>query len=130
MWKNLQINIQNIAHETDRAILINCPHKSDYDGYQFWHPSKLVRRGSHSYAKSIGYTDDFTFTLRKMGKGKHNFKDVIAEKQIGVAEFERMFGVMSENITEPKIDSESYVCVSEPEKIEVKAEIPECLQNN
>lgn len=102
MWKNIQINKQNVKADTGRAVLIQMPHNSDYDGFSFWHPSKLVRSGYHSNALSIGYNDDFTFKLIKHGKGKYNSRDIIAEEVIGVEEFEEAFGVMSENITAPQ----------------------------
>lgn len=131
MWKNIQINKQNIKVETEKSILIKCPKNSRYDGYEFWHPSKLVRKGNHKGAVSIGYTDDFKFTLKKMGNGKYNFKDVIDTKEITINDFEIMFEVMSENIIEPKIDTESYANVEEPVKIIIDGVVvAECLKNN
>lgn len=100
-WKNININIQNIETDTGKATLIKMPNNSDYAGYSFWHPSKLIRRGKHSYAKSLGYTDEFTFQLKKYGNGKYNKFDVIKEIEISVKEFEETFGVMDENIIEP-----------------------------
>ena len=82
MWKKIEFNKQNIKAETGRAVLINCPHKSYYDGYSFWVPASLVREGSHSYAYTLSYTEDFVFTLKKYGKGKYNSRDVIDEVQI------------------------------------------------
>lgn len=102
MWKTVQINRQNIKVDTTRAMLINCPHKSKFDGFSFWHPSKLIRMGKNLDAVSLSYTDDFTFTLKKYGKGRYNSNTVIEEKTITIAEFEEMFGVMNENITAPK----------------------------
>lgn len=130
MWKNIQINKQNIQHDTGRTVLINCPHKSNYDGYSFWHPSKLIRDGKHSYAVSLSYTKEFKFKLLKYGKGKWNSKQVISEKEIDVEEFEEMFGVMNENITAPKKDNESYLIVEEPEKIDLNIEVKEELKND
>lgn len=129
-WKNININKQNVKTDTGRAVLINCPHNSDYDGFSFWHPSKLVREGKNSNALSIGYTDDFRFKLVKYGKGKWNIRDIIEQKEISVEEFEEMFGIMNENITSPKKDNESYLIVEEPKKIDKDIEIEECLKNN
>lgn len=130
MWKNININKQNIQYDSDKAVLINCPHKSNYDSYSFWYPSKLVRDGKHSYAVSLGYTNDFKFKLVKYGKGKWNSRDIIAEKEISAEEFEEMFGVMDENIVVPKQDNESYVKVEEPEKVEKEIELVEGLKND
>ena len=101
-WKNININIQNIKAQSSRSILIAMPHSSDYDGYCFWHSSKLVREGRHSNAVSIGYTDDFNFRLIKYGKGKWNSRDVIDEIYINASQLEDAFGVMNENIKAPK----------------------------
>lgn len=92
-WKNIEINTNQIKTETERSVLIKMPHKSDYDGYCFWHPAKLVHEGSHSAACSIGYTDEFTFHLKKYGQGKWNSREVIDEQEIDAEEFERAFGM-------------------------------------
>lgn len=99
-WKNININTNQIKADTGKAVLITMPHNSDYDGYAFWHTSKLIRNGRHSASVSLGYTDDFTFTLKKYGKGRYNSREVIDEKVIDVEEFENAFGVVDENITE------------------------------
>jgi uncharacterized protein YuzE len=127
MWKNIEINLQNIENETGKATLIKMPNKSKYAGYKFWHPSKLVRYGSNSYARSIGYTDDFKFKLKKFGNGKWNKFEVINEIEISVEEFEEAFGCMKD-CTRAKDDS-SYLIVEEPEKVEKEIEIEEALKN-
>lgn len=129
MWKNININLQNIETETSKSVLIKMPNKSQYAGYKFWHPAKLVRDGRNSYAKSIGYTDDFTFKLKKYGNGKWNKNEVISEIEISAAEFEKAFNVMDENITAPQKDTESYLIVDEPEKVEMEVKIDEQLIN-
>ena len=127
MWKNIEINIQNIETDTGKATLIKMPNKSRYAGYKFWHPSKLIRYGSNSYARSLGYTDYFKFKLFKNGNGKYNKFDVIDEIEIDVEEFEKAFDCMSD-CTRAKID-ETYLIVKEPEKVEKEIEIEEELKN-
>lgn len=112
-WKNININKQNVDVETAKSVLIKMPHNSNYDGYKFWHPSKLVRKGRNSNSLSIGYNDQFTFKLKKYGKGKYNKKEVIDEIEIDVDEFEEAFGVMDKNIT-----SKNYVNEFETHKPE------------
>ena len=127
MWKNIEINVQNIETDTGKATLIKMPNKSEYAGYKFWHPSKLVRYGSNSYARSISYTDEFTFKLFKNGKGKYNKFDVIDEIEISVEEFEEAFECM-EDCTKAKND-ETYLIVEEPKKIEKEIEVVKELKN-
>ena len=127
MWKNIEINIQNIENDTGKAALIKMPNKSKYAGYKFWHPSKLVRYGSNSYARSIGYTDTFTFKLKKYGNGKYNKFDVINEVEISVEEFEEAFECMKD-CTRSKEDN-SYLIIEEPKKIDKDVEIDEALKN-
>lgn len=131
MWKNINFNIQNIEHETGKATLIKMPNNSEYKGYSFWHPSKLIRNGKHSYSASLGYTDTFEFKLVKYGKGKHNSSEILEEIKIDVATFEEAFGLTDANITEPKEDTESYVQVKEPTKINIDTvEVHKCLIND
>lgn len=128
MWKNIEINIQNIENDTGKSVLIKMPNKSKYAGYKFWHPSKLVRYGSNSYARNIGYTDTFTFKLKKYGNGKYNKFDVIDEIEISVEEFEEAFECMKD-CTRQKENDDTYLIVEEPEKIELEIEIEEELKN-
>lgn len=107
MWKSIQINIQNIEVTTDKAVLINCPNKSDYTCFSFWHPAKLVRTGKHTYARELSYTDDFQFKLVKYGNGKYNSKQIIQEIHITIADFENMFKDIDEN-TKERIVKDEY----------------------
>lgn len=119
MWRQININKQNIKAETSRAKLIACPHNSRYKGYCFWHPAKLIRSGRHSNALSLSYTEDFSFNLIKYGKGKTNSREIIAEDEVDFEEFEEMFGVMNDNIKAPNymIDFETH----KPEQLEADA---------
>lgn len=129
MWKNININKQNIKTETANAVLFKMPHKSGYDGFVFWHPSKLVREGRHSNAVSIGYTDDFKFRLKKYGNGRFNSNEVIDEKEITAAEFEEAFGIMDDNISSPK--SKSDYETHKPQEVgAVETEADENLVDN
>ena len=126
-WKNIQINVQNVETETGKATLIKMPNKSNYAGYKFWHPSKLIRNGRNSYALSVSYNDTFKFKLFKNGKGKYNKFDVIDGLEISVEEFEEAFGCM-EDCTRSK-SNETYLIVEEPDKIEKEIKIVEELKN-
>lgn len=126
-WKSIQINKQNIKNDIGKAVLIAMPHNSKYDGFTFWHSSKLIRAGKHSYALSLSYTDDFVFKLKKVSP--RTFK-VLDEEEISVEEFEQAFGIMNDNITAPKKETESYLIVKEPEKVNKNIEILEELKND
>ena len=131
MWKNIEINTNQIEHDTGRASLIKCPNKSCYKGYMFWHPSKLIRSGKHSASVSLGYTEEFTFTLKKYGNGKHNKSEVLDEVIINYEEFEDMFDETNNNIRAKEIDTESFLEINEPTKIEVEnVEVNSCLTRN
>ncbi len=127
MWKNIEINIQNIEYNTGKSSLIKMPKKSKYAGYKFWHPSKLIRDGYNSYAKSLGYTEEFTFKLKKYGKGKYNSNDVIDEIEISSKELEEAFECM-EDCTKGK-STESYLIIEEPEKIDKEIVVNKELEN-
>ena len=129
-WKSIQINRQNIKAETPNAMLIAMPHNSLYDGYEFWHSTKLIRDGKNSNAISVSYNDSFKFKLKKYGKGSHNKFDVIDEDEIDASDFEQAFDIMNENITSSKKDTESYLIINEPVKIDKDVEVREELKND
>lgn len=101
-WRSININKNNIKAETGKAVLIACPHNSDYDGWSFWHPSKLVREGRHSGAVSISYNTEWNFILKKY-KGK----ELVDEDEINYESLEEAFGVVNDNIN-AKTDKNIY----------------------
>ena len=118
-WKNININKNLIIHDTGKSTLIAMPHKSDYDGWEFWFPSKLVREAfNRKDAMNIGYNDDFIFHLKKYD----------TEKDIDVKEFERAFCVVAGNIDasiteEPEIPLIHIPDWIEPEEITADEEL-------
>lgn len=93
-WRSFTVSTNNIEASTAKAVLIKMPHKSDYDGFVFWHPAKLVREGDYLYSKKVSYTDDFEFRLFKKGNGRFNYNTKIAEKTISAAEMRNAMKMM------------------------------------
>ena len=116
-WKSIKFNAQNIEFETAKAVLIKMPNKSDYAGYMFWHPSKLVRTiGGKGYFKSFSYTDEFDFKVFKQGKNRQ----ITAEEFLSPEEMEEAFEIVNEQLSGT---DECYLEVTEPTKIDDKVEI-------
>ena len=121
MWHKVYFNSQNIEHETAKATLIKMPNKSEYAGYKFWHPSKLVREeGGKGYHMSFSFAEDFEFTLRKYGQNHQ----VTAEKIIGWDEMFEAFEQVNEQICGHE---ETYLEVAEPDKVDKTVKIREEL---
>lgn len=123
MWKQIEINKQNIVYDTGSSTLIKMPNKSKYAEYKFWHPSKLIRYGNNDYARTLSYTDEFVFKLFKQDK---KFK-IIDDKEIDTEELGNAFDCM-EDCTRAK-SKETYLIVEEPEKIDKKIEVEKSLTN-
>lgn len=103
MWRSININKQNIKANTGNAILIACPHNSDYDGYCFWHSSKLVQQGRHSNAISISYNEDFVFRVKK-----YRGKQIVEQDELDYKDIEEIFSIMNENISAVGNDYETH----------------------
>lgn len=124
MWKNLEVNKNNIEYRTIKAILIKMPNKSEFKGYSFWHPAKLVREGRQVNLVNMAYTDEFVFNLKKYGQGRYNRKEVIDSVDITAEQMEECFEIVNNEL------EESYLKVTEPEKIDVKFGVNKDLLNN
>lgn len=120
-WHKIYFNSQNVEYEAAKAVLIKMPNKSDYAGYMFWHPSKLVREeGSKGYHQSFSFTEEFEFIVRKYGKNRQ----VTAEKILGWEEMLEAFEQVNEQIGRHE---KSYLKISEPDKISKDIEVREGL---
>lgn len=122
MWKSIKFNKQNIEHRTEKAVLIKIPKNSNYAGYAFWHPAKLVRTiGGNGYFMSFSYTDNFEFNIFK-------FENKKAKKQsISIQDIEEAFEVMNEKIQCDMDYDDSYLIVTEPVEINKEVSIIEEL---
>ena len=121
MWHKVYFNSQNIEHETAKAVLIKMPNKSEYAGYKFWHPTKLVREeGGKGYHMSFSFTEEFQFTIRKYGQNRQ----VTAEKIIGWDEMLEAFEQVIEQICGHE---ETYLEVAEPDKVDKTVKVREEL---
>lgn len=121
-WRKIAVNVQNIAHTTEKAALIKLPHSSKHDGFQVWVSLKLLREGRHSYEYLLSAKSDMEFTLKKYGQGKWNKSEVLAEKTISAEEMAEAFGGWADNAprySEPAID---------PDKEEIVKHVPAPLE--
>ena len=121
MWHKVYFNSQNIEHDTAKAVLIKMPNKSEYAGYKFWHPTKLVREeGGKGYHMSFSFTEEFQYMIRKYGQNRQ----VTAEKIIGWDEMLEAFEQVNEQICGHE---ETYLEVAEPDKVDKTVKIREEL---
>ncbi len=121
MWHKVYFNSQNIEHDTAKAVLIKMPNKSEYAGYKFWHPTRLVREeGGKGYHMSFSFTEEFQFTIRKYGQNRQ----VTAEKIIGWDEMLEAFEQVNEQICGHE---ETYLEVAEPDNVDKTVKVREEL---
>ena len=98
-WKSFAVSKDSIEIKTSKAVLIKMPKGSDYAGFVFWHPAKLVKQGYQLYAKNVIYADNFEFRIFKKGKGYNSQK--VAEKTISAAEMRNAMKMMEITIPDP-----------------------------
>ncbi|MEZ7743735.1 hypothetical protein O3800_01930 [Gemella sanguinis] len=115
MWKTIQFNKQNIEYDTGAAVLIKLPNRSNYKGYKFWHPAKLVRemRKGNGYFLTLSYTDDFVFKVFKTDKRGRKLDSIEFTGDALSEEFHKLV----------EDDNTSYLEITEPVKVERKVEV-------
>lgn len=125
---NININRNQIKHSSGRAILIAMPHKSDYDGFTFWFPEKLVDEGRHDEAIRLCIPASFNFSLRRTSPKTYK---VLAEEELNAYQLVEQFRQTDENIT--GADVKPFTQVETVEAPEVKVDdvvVPEDLTND
>ncbi|EGQ0325065.1 hypothetical protein EH553_01145 [Staphylococcus pseudintermedius] len=120
MWHKIRIDLTQIEYETGRATLIKLPNSSRLKGWQFWHPSKLVRESEkgNGHWFEFSFNDEWEFKLIRQSRNND------ATTTIGADEMLDAFDKQS-----PRSDSETYLKVSEPEKINANVEVDESLKS-
>ncbi len=101
MWKEIWINESQIEVQGEKSVLIKMPEDSEYNGFKFWHPSKLVRcqersndSGTYTWYNgmySFSYTGEFKFHLMKYGNSGYSKFQASEELDIEVETMERAF---------------------------------------
>ena len=64
----INFNALSIEHETAKSVLIKMPNNSEWQGYTFWHPSKMrkdVKVEVKGISRLFSYTDNWEFTIFK-----------------------------------------------------------------
>lgn len=123
MWYKINFNALNIEHETTRATLIKMPKNSNYVGYCFWHPKKLIRENEigKGYFLTFSFDENFKFKLQKYSKSKYK-KELLDEIVLDFEEIMNEFeagDTTIKNIEKQKEEAEKITYeVIKPEKIE------------
>lgn len=97
-WCTVDFYENQIKTTTERAVCINCPHSSRYDGFSFWVPAAFVRKGRNAAMMSLSFPSDFVFSLKKTGSGRYNRFQVVAEVELKGIEIYDAFGEPAERL--------------------------------
>lgn len=65
MWNSIYLSDDIKAYPCGNSLRVCMPEGSDYEGYSFFHPLKLV---NGEYGLSLVYNDDWVFRLAKRKK--------------------------------------------------------------
>lgn len=125
---SVNINKNQIGTATGRAYLIKMPHNSDYDGFTFWFPQKLVDEGRHDEALRLCIPVSFNFHLKKTSA--KTFK-TLDEAELNAYELVEQFRQTDESIQGADIARRTEVERVEAPTVKVDSvEVPEDLQND
>ena len=114
-WNKIYFNVQNIKEDKGNSVVINMPNKSEYHGWCFYHPKKLVREEGHKgWLVSFSFTEEWKFKLYRKGKSQ----------EISVEEMKEAFDNKNYDNDEIK---DCYCHIEEPTKINMDVEIKQEL---
>lgn len=128
-YLNININRNQIKTSTGRAYLIAMPHNSDYDGFTFWFPEKLVDEGRHDEALRLVVPVSFNFTLKRISD---KTRAVLDEAELDAYQLVEQFRQTDENITEKQKHEpgQRFETVEPSYRKPEEVEVPECFKTN
>lgn len=65
-WHNLDINDCHVGYHAEKSVKISMPSRSDYPGYEFWHPRSLVKEFMDT-TTVLSFPATWTFKLTANG---------------------------------------------------------------
>lgn len=122
-WKRLRVAVRHIEYNNGNRARLRMPHNSEYDGYIFWIPSKLIELNpmwteEGTRTCQILYTDEFKFKLKKLGYDRFDKLITVDEKEITPQELRKAFT----NINTEPTDREEPL-IHRPSKLEPLANV-------
>lgn len=128
-YLNININRNQVKLSTGRALLVKMPHNSDYDGFTFWFPQKLVDEGRHDEALRLVIPVGFSFTLKRISD---KTRAVLDEAELNAYQLVEQFRQTDENIAEKQEhEPEQRFKTIEPNyRRPEEVEVPECFKTN
>lgn len=116
-WSSLTLNGNLVKAETEKALLIACPHSTPFDGFAFWHPRSMSDTESYGWAVTIRFPENWRFRLTR--KSKRTLK-VLEEREVDASEFAHVLSPTAVKVAQAK--AYSYRTDPEPlhpEEVEV-----------
>ena len=128
-YLNININRNQVELSTGKALLVKMPHNSDYDGFTFWFPQKLVNEGRHDEALRLVIPVGFSFTLKRISD---KTRAVLDEAELNAYQLVEQFRQTDENIAEKQEhEPEQRFKTIEPNyRKPEEVEVPECFKTN
>lgn len=91
MWKEISINADRV-YMLANSFKFYMPEGSGYEGYTFFHPSKLVKSYGNNYILTV--REDWQFKLTKSEKSPAGVWEDVDIVTISLAEFEAVAGAV------------------------------------
>lgn len=91
MWKDITFNAERV-YMLANSYKFYMPEGSGYEGYTFFHPSKLVKSYGDNYILTV--REDWQFKLTKSEKSPAGVWEDVDIVTISLAEFEAVVGAV------------------------------------
>ncbi|WP_394265433.1 hypothetical protein [Bergeyella zoohelcum] len=105
------------------------PNRSQYKGYAFWHPKKLVRlQGGKGYHLTFSFTEDFEFRVILYGQGRFNGNTIIRQEYLTPNEMREAFGVVDKEINRAVEQETLKIIEKETVEVEITHHEPEKIE--
>lgn len=89
-WTNLELYTNMVLHVSEKTALVAMPFKSEFKGYCFNHPARLVRKTKNPHLVNLSFSEEFVFNIFKRERNEDGIYVQVDERNLSAEEMRKI----------------------------------------